>query len=36
MGTYLKYGFVIIEHEAQLCPRCRKIKNRIFGKEGCA
>ena len=24
---YLKYGFVITEHEAHLCPRCRKVLN---------
>ncbi len=22
-GTYLKFGFVIMEHESYLCPRCR-------------
>ena len=26
-GTYLKYGFVITEHESHLCPRCRSILN---------
>lgn len=25
--TYLKYGFVIMEHEACLCPRCGHILN---------
>lgn len=25
--TYLKYGFVITEHERYYCPRCRKILN---------
>lgn len=27
MGTYLKYGFVIIEHEKHLCPRCKSVLN---------
>ncbi|MCM1179961.1 MAG: hypothetical protein NC347_06875 [Clostridium sp.] len=27
MGTYLKYGFVITEHESYLCPRCMSILN---------
>lgn len=26
-GTYLKYGFVIMENEYQLCPRCRNVLN---------
>lgn len=26
-GTYLKYGFVITEHEFQLCPRCGSTLN---------
>ena len=25
--TYLKYGFVITEHECQHCPRCNHILN---------
>jgi len=27
METYLKYGFVITEHEKHLCPRCKGILN---------
>lgn len=27
MDTYLKYGFVITEHENHLCPRCRGVLN---------
>ena len=27
MGTYLKYGFVIMEHQYQLCPRCGNALN---------
>lgn len=22
MGTYLKYGYVVVEHEYHCCPRC--------------
>ena len=25
--TYLKYGFVITEHEYQYCPRCNHVLN---------
>ncbi len=25
--TYLKYGFVIVEHDIYCCPRCREILN---------
>lgn len=27
METYLKYGFVITEHEKHLCPRCKSVLN---------
>ncbi len=27
MGTYLKYGFIIMEHEKHLCPRCKSVLN---------
>lgn len=27
INTYLKYGFVITEHEVHLCPRCGDILN---------
>lgn len=27
VGTYLKYGFVIIEHEYHFCPRCGSVLN---------
>lgn len=27
LGTYLKFGFVITEHESHLCPRCRCVLN---------
>ena len=26
-GTYLKFGFVIMENESHLCPRCGKVLN---------
>jgi len=25
--TYLKYGFVVTEHEKHLCPRCKNVLN---------
>lgn len=25
--TYIKYGFVVIEHENYICPRCRNVLN---------
>lgn len=27
MNTYLKFGFVIMEHEEHLCPRCKSVLN---------
>jgi len=27
MQTYLKYGFVVTEHEQYLCPRCKSALN---------
>lgn len=27
MGTYLKYGFVIMERESHFCPRCGSVLN---------
>ena len=27
METYLKYGFIIMEREKYLCPRCKSILN---------
>lgn len=26
-GTYLKYGFIIMEHEYYCCPSCKKTLN---------
>ena len=27
VGTYLKYGFIVMEHEYHSCPRCGSILN---------
>ena len=27
VGTYLKYGFAITEHESHFCPRCGSVLN---------